>query len=291
MMKKTYVCTAFVLLALLFTGCQENLVDSEADVQEAPVKAATGLMGENRIPQEVKDIARRLIESDGDLSVLKQKARQPGFEIQNDDRGGSHQREQIPARFWAVNLEGPDNFYSHKAFKRGYSYETSPTLVFLLGIEGALTTEGVNGGTNPDVNEWDFFLIVGDDPAINPQTGSIWYATNTRWYNVLYPIGQEPVNALAEIDVVRMQESAGNKFTIDVDPNLWPTSTNRFSISSSPLASNYLPYTGQIVLDFSNDWETVTGSIDLIGTPSYFGYVPYEADLSGKWIGDYLLVL
>ncbi len=134
---------------------------------------------------------------------------------------------------------------------------------------GPTVTQATTNGVNPI----DLCLASGS-PFITPERGAIWFATNSVCANAN--------GALLDLAFVAANRAAGTT-TIRPDPALSATGVNGFNGSSGYTAAIWQIFDGTMTLRFQGQGQTVTGTLDLLGTGAIFhSENTYKATLSGQ---------
>ncbi|MEM1324027.1 MAG: hypothetical protein AAGG75_27445 [Bacteroidota bacterium] len=152
------------------------------------------------------------------------------------------------------------------------------------------TPSGIN--FNNGVNEREVGLISGF-PGGSPAKGAIWYFTNTALCrDGSTGCNSTPVNAALDLARVTVNESAGT-IIVRLDGTIFNNSgagstltssfLNHFTANSGLLATLYQLIEGEIRLNFSEEGDRVSGTIDMRGVNfSGTGTAPYTASFSGR---------
>lgn len=168
--------------------------------------------------------------------------------------------------YWNVTIQGN---------AMGYAFQRNGFLIATAPIDRVATQNGINA--------LDFWLASGN-PGATPESGSIWFATNRAYYSL---IGD--ANAGSQLDLAYVNyDSQSATFDIRPDPSIAAASTfNLFNAQSGLLADMYLIREGQMLVQFQNDWNTVVGQANLVGTEHlYYSNVPYNVTITGSYGGS-----
>jgi hypothetical protein len=131
----------------------------------------------------------------------------------------------------------------------------------------------VTAATSNGVNPIDLCLGSGS-PFITPELGAIWFSTNTVCVN--------SSGARLDMAFVSADPQAG-VVTIRPDPNTSATGANGFSQSSGLTGAVWQIFDGAMTVSFQGNGETVTGTIDFLGTGAIFhSQNRYTATLTGQ---------
>lgn len=153
-----------------------------------------------------------------------------------------------------------------------------------LAISPTITTVGTGNGINPV----DVALVSGNPPG-GPVAGGIWYFTNSAMYTFVGGSG-DIVNSTLDYAYVSVN---GGCYTIQPDANflmgLSRTNPSVFTVSSSLVAQLYYVIQGTMTVCSNDNWRTVFGSINYLGTSFYsspFPSMPYQATFTGSYFGN-----
>jgi hypothetical protein len=143
-----------------------------------------------------------------------------------------------------------------------------------------LTPTVTAAGTTNGVNSLDFLLGFGN-PSTNPQTGSLWFATNSA----LFAAFGGTTSASALDFVFENINPTTATVTAQVDSSVAPASTffNSFNATSSATANLYEVSGGAVGMQFQNGGQSLVGSINLTGTGYLFsGNSHYQATITAS---------
>ena len=156
---------------------------------------------------------------------------------------------------YSVTLQG--SVFDYYTFRRGgYLFVTTRF------------TNVTNNGLNPIEVE----LATGN-PAGAPETGALWFMSNNGF------LGSRSLVDLAYVS------SVGSRITVTADSRVSEVGANAFTARPGLGATLYHPYSGGMVLNFTNSSHNVTGSVNLLGHGySYSSGTPYRATLSGYYL-------
>ena len=161
---------------------------------------------------------------------------------------------------WQVTIQG--TVYGRPFARQGVLYLTDP-----------FPSAGTINGANPI----EVALISGS-PITSPQIGAIQYTTNSGVF------GQR---AQLDLAYVSFDSNAG-RVTVQPDNRLGANAgTNVFNALSGITANVYQIYAGQMQLQFRNNYNSVTGTINFLGNPFIEpAAAPYVATISGQFVGS-----
>lgn len=147
-----------------------------------------------------------------------------------------------------------------------------------LYVFPALETSGAN--FNNGINARDIGLFSGN-PSASPETGAIWFATNTGVYD---RVGLRTItgDALIDVAVVEANEEAG-LIDLTLDPNAARTvQLNLMNARGGLTANVYQLLEGTMQLQFTDSGRGVRGEIQFVGNGFIEpGRSPYQAALDG----------
>lgn len=183
--------------------------------------------------------------------------------------GAAAQEETPPASSgstysaWAVSIKGES---------QGQSFDRQGLLII---THQPIATEGTTNGANP----FEVFLISGN-PGASPESGAIWLTTNTAL-----------ADSRAQLDMAFVSFDASTQIiTIQPDPDISATGLNGFNAYSGLVAQLYQIFGGAMQVQSQDQFQTITGSIEILGTTSLFhSDTLYSAQLNGTYIGDGVL--
>lgn len=134
---------------------------------------------------------------------------------------------------------------------------------------GPTTTAATTNGVNPvDV------CLGSGSPFISPERGAIWFATNGICVNA---------NGARQDMAFVAANQAASTLTIRPDPALSATGINGFNGDSGITAAVWQIFDGTMTLQFQGRGETVTGTMQLLGTGAIFhSENTYNATLTGQ---------
>jgi hypothetical protein len=149
----------------------------------------------------------------------------------------------------------------------GRSFARQGVLAFTTPLIGSA---GTTNGPNPFE-----VAIVSGNPPVTPETGAIQFTTNTLL------LGGKAAIDMAYVSV------ANNCAVVRPDPNLSAVGLNVFNALSGLTADMYQIFSGTIQICSNDNFQTITGSINVLGTGAIFhSNTPYQARLSGRFAGS-----
>lgn len=169
-----------------------------------------------------------------------------------------------PLWYWSVAIQGYTN---------GYPFQVQGWL---------LMTPKIDQFNMSDARSYDFFLIVGS-PAATPETGAIWFATNSGYFSLI-----DSATSASQLNLTSViYDGSTNSFFMQVDPNIAAAGIfNMFSSSTGVVGDAWMVRDGQMQLQFAPDWSAVGGQVSLLGTGwLYYASAPYNASISGTYVG------
>lgn len=117
-------------------------------------------------------------------------------------------------------------------------------------------------------------VIVSGDPLAHPERGAIQFATNDFF-----------LEGATHFDLAFVSIS-GNCVSIRPDPEYRMMTLNIFNVNSGLTATPYMIYSGTINGCIDRRARTVSGHINVEGTPYYYGNsASYVADFEGQFAG------
>ncbi len=159
----------------------------------------------------------------------------------------------------------------------GFSFERTGYFVIEPGVRA---TGGAN--FNNGRNQREVGLYSGSPPS-SPETGAIWFATNTT---VHYQVGVgNNLPGAAGIDTCYVSLNTNRRQVgVRVDEQVSRTNLlNCFNVLSGLTADVYQVTSGQLVVRFDRTGATVTGALSLGGTGYiYPGQARLEVNFSGR---------
>jgi hypothetical protein len=160
---------------------------------------------------------------------------------------------------WSITIQGKSN---GKVFQR-------QGLLFI-------TQSASTAGTRNQANPLEVFLTSGN-PVTNPQSGAIWFMTN----NVM-------IGSRAQIDLAFVAfDTHTNTITVVPDPSVSAVGANGFNSHSGLLANLYQIFDGSMQIQFQDNFKTISGTVDLLGTGAIFhSNTRYTAQISGTFVGQ-----
>jgi len=162
---------------------------------------------------------------------------------------------------WTVTLQGT---------VQGRPFTRPGTLV----LADPVSSQGTSNGQNPlEV------LIVSGSPAISPSVGAIQYFTNT--FFTYLTSGTAP--SAAQLDVAYVS-TTDTKVVVQPDSriSLGTAFFNIFNAASGITANIYQVTSGQLDFQFTDDFKSVDGNINIVGSSYFFyGTSPYVAKVKG----------
>lgn len=134
-------------------------------------------------------------------------------------------------------------------------------------------------GTQNGINPFEVFLISGN-PGGSPESGAIWFMTNNAF------LGSD-----SQIDLAFTTFDPETQIiTVQPDPNLSAVGANVFNARSGLLANAYQIFDGAMQIQSQDNWQTITGQINILGTGAIFhSNSPYTAVISGTYAGEAIL--
>ena len=154
----------------------------------------------------------------------------------------------------------------------GIPFEREGTLLITTVPIG---TEGTQNGENP----FEVFLSSGN-PGAAPESGAIWFMTNNAF------LGSDTQIDLAFVTF----DPDSQTITVEPDPNISAAGPNFFNARSGLLANAFQIWYGNMVIQSQDNWQTITGSVDVLGTGTIFhSNSPYIAQITGTYAGEGIL--
>jgi hypothetical protein len=161
---------------------------------------------------------------------------------------------------WNITLQGES---------QGQTFQRTGVLII---TKAPITTIGSTNTVNP----FDVFLRSGN-PGAFPESGSIWFMTN----NAL--IGNDAHIDMAEVSF----DKDAQIITVKPDPKLSAVGINGFNAYSGLTADIYQVFGGEMQIQSQDNFQTISGSIDILGTGAIFhSNTPYKAQFSGVYSGE-----
>ncbi|MEH2316221.1 hypothetical protein [Nostoc sp.] len=134
------------------------------------------------------------------------------------------------------------------------------------------TANTVTNVTQNDINPIEVAISSGN-PFSAPDTGAIWFATNNTF-----------LDSSSTLDLAYVNFSTDNVntsiTTIYPDQRIAATGSNIFTAITGITATPYTIYGGEIQLQFYNNFNNVSGTINVVGKGVAFGNM-YQANISG----------
>jgi hypothetical protein len=160
---------------------------------------------------------------------------------------------------WNVVLQGES---------QGVSFQRQASVAITTPIDPSGSTNGANPFE---------VLIVSGDPGANPESGAIWFSTNSALLG-----GQAQVD-MAYVDFDPNQ----SLLYVRPDPSLSAVGINVFNAYSGVTADVYQIFDGAIYLWSQDGFTTIEGWIDILGTGAIFhSNTSYRAYFSGSFAGS-----
>ncbi|MBW7883109.1 MAG: hypothetical protein H3C34_10805 [Caldilineaceae bacterium] len=162
-----------------------------------------------------------------------------------------------------------------------YSAYQDFTLRGALVVLPTRDTSGVN--FNNGSNARDIGIFVGS-PLSSPQSGSLWFATNTTIFADVGVGNSIPGNASLDIAYVSVDERGGALSVWVDDQSIARTSQlNMFNVKSGLTANVYQVLAGGVELSFGSGGRQVSGALDFVGSGYiYPGSTRIRATISGQ---------
>jgi hypothetical protein len=179
---------------------------------------------------------------------------------------GSHQQNTTGSGD-PVAYAGTANFYNitSQGTVLGRPFARQGILAFTTPIP-----IGTTNGANPFE-----VVIVSGNPAISPEIGAIQFTTNT------FLFGGPGAVDMAYVSF------ANNCAFINPDSRISATGLNVFNALSGLAADVYQIFAGTIQICSRNTFQTISGSINVLGTgPIFHSNSPYQATVSGSFSGS-----
>ena len=160
---------------------------------------------------------------------------------------------------WSITIQGESD---GKVFQR-------QGLVFI-------TRSASTAGTTNQANPLDVFLTSGN-PATNPQSRSIWFMTN-----------KVMIGNRAQIDLAFVTfDTQTNTITVVPDPMISAVGANGFNSHSGLLANLYRIFDGSMQIQFQDNYNTISRTVDLLGTGAILhSNTRYTAQIFGTFVGQ-----
>lgn len=275
-MKGILCITLFFLFSLFVAGCSDTVMDANKP-------DATDVETINKVDA----LTNLSVDMQGALAELESKFGSEmiwgGYEEGHDDGlyEKNDQASTIQSRkrrfdVYLLDVEGSSLAY-------GQPFEREALLIKTDRVEPFLSRNGYN--------RHDFLLFSGS-PAITPEAGSIWFATNSRLHQLIDGV----ISGNDHRDFVDMTYSPlSRRYDIEIDRlQSYYTQMNIFNSASGFLTAHaYKVMGGTMMFDFRPGTrtrkETLTGRMNLNGSGHQHEAAPsYNARLNGVYLGYFI---
>lgn len=188
------------------------------------------------------------------------------------------------ALFFTSSLPFSSNLHAEES--QGSIVKTPRSKLFNITINGTVSgwpfsRTGIlmlaptfdSNGTN-DVNPVEVVIVSGEPLGTRPERGAIQFATNDFF-----------LEGSTHFDLALVSVS-GNCVSIQPDPEYRMMTPNVFNVNSGITAIPYMIYSGNINGCVDRRARTVSGHINVEGSPYYYGNsASYVADFEGQFAG------